>query len=94
MVTLIGCAARAADVQSAACRRTIPATDAGAAGLTPREREVAAPVARGLTNREIAEELVITPGTVGTHIEHILARLNLRSRAAIAAWWVNRPSGQ
>ena len=40
---------------------------------------MAALVARGLTNREIARELVITEGTVGVHVEHILAKLELRS---------------
>ncbi|EPH40594.1 putative HTH-type transcriptional regulator [Streptomyces aurantiacus JA 4570] len=39
----------------------------------------------GRTNREIAERLYITPRTVGTHIEHILAKLDLPNRAAAAA---------
>ncbi len=54
--------------------------------LTPREREVAALVARGLTNREIAAGLVVTERTAATHIEHILSKLGLRSRAQVAAW--------
>ncbi len=39
----------------------------------------------GRTNREIAERLHVTPRTVGTHIEHILAKLDLPNRAAAAA---------
>jgi len=54
--------------------------------LTQREREVAALVARGLTNRQIAEELVITEGTAASHVKHILARLTLDSRVQIAIW--------
>ncbi|WP_253191543.1 response regulator transcription factor [Streptomyces sp. M1013] len=48
----------------------------------------------GRTNREIAERLYITPRTVGTHIEHILAKLGLPNRAAAraAAWGItDRP---
>jgi non-specific serine/threonine protein kinase len=58
--------------------------------LTPRELEVAALVARGLTNRQIAEALVITEGTAANHVKHILARLVLDSRVQIAAWAIER----
>src|SRR5439155_6503403 len=58
--------------------------------LTPREQEVAALVAAGLTNREIAAKLMITAGTAGSHVEHILTKLGLRSRVQIAAWAVGR----
>ena len=54
--------------------------------LTPREREVAALVARGLTNRQIAAELVITEGTAANHVEHILHKLGFRTRAQIGSW--------
>jgi non-specific serine/threonine protein kinase len=54
--------------------------------LSRREEEVAILVARGLTNRKIAERLVIGERTVATHIEHILNKLGFRSRAQVAAW--------
>ncbi|MEU2671507.1 LuxR C-terminal-related transcriptional regulator [Streptomyces sp. NPDC007164] len=54
-------------------------------GLSPREFQVLAELMAGRTNREIAERLYITPRTVGTHIEHILAKLALPNRAAAAA---------
>lgn len=56
--------------------------------LTPRQLEVAALVARGMSNREIARELVITERSAESHIERIRDRLGLRSRAQLAAWFV------
>jgi DNA-binding CsgD family transcriptional regulator len=53
--------------------------------LTPRQREVAALIAGGLSNAEIAQRLVVTEGTVANHVEHILRRLSFRSRAEVAA---------
>ncbi len=58
--------------------------------LTAREREVAALVARGLTNRDIAERLVVTERTAETHIQNILNKLGYTSRAQIAAWVVEQ----
>ncbi|WP_235787074.1 helix-turn-helix transcriptional regulator [Streptomyces mutabilis] len=49
-------------------------------GLSPRELQVLAELTAGRTNREIAGRLYITPRTVGTHIEHILAKLDLPKR--------------
>jgi class 3 adenylate cyclase len=57
-------------------------------GLTKREREVAAFVAEGLTNRDIADRLVISDRTVETHVEHIRNKLGVRSRAQVATWAV------
>ncbi len=54
--------------------------------LTRREREVARLVAQGLTDRQVAEALVITEGTVGVHLSNIFTKLDLRSRAQLAAW--------
>ncbi|HLL64630.1 MAG TPA: AAA family ATPase [Micromonosporaceae bacterium] len=54
--------------------------------LTLREFEVARLVARGRTNREIAEELHITARTAGAHLEHIRAKLGASRRSEIAAW--------
>jgi DNA-binding CsgD family transcriptional regulator/tetratricopeptide (TPR) repeat protein len=54
--------------------------------LTSREREVAAMIARGSTNRQIAQELVITEGTVASHVVHILNKLGMSSRAQVAVW--------
>jgi DNA-binding CsgD family transcriptional regulator len=53
--------------------------------LTPREREVLALVARGYTNPRIARSLKMSASTVRTHMEHILEKLGVRTRAAAAA---------
>ena len=60
------------------------------AKLTRRQQEIAACVAEGLTNEEIARRLVLTPGTVANHVEHILRRLELRSRTQVGVWAVER----
>src|SRR5579859_4225365 len=56
--------------------------------LTAREREVARLVARGFTNRMIADALVIASSTVERHVANILPKLGARSRAEVAAWAV------
>lgn len=53
--------------------------------LTPRQHEVSILIAGGLTNEQIAQQLVLTPGTVANHVEAILRRLDLDSRTKIAA---------
>ncbi len=53
--------------------------------LTKREREIAALVAAGMTNKSIAAQLVIGNRTVDTHVEHILSKLQFSSRSQIAA---------
>jgi non-specific serine/threonine protein kinase len=56
-----------------------------ATNLTLREREVATLVAQGLTNREIADQLVLSVRTVETHVDRILGKLNLHTRTQLAA---------
>ncbi|WP_327097708.1 protein kinase [Nocardia vinacea] len=62
-----------------------PASGASAK-LTKRERQVAELVAQGLSNKQIAAELVIAQRTAEGHVEHILTKLGFNSRAQIAAW--------
>jgi non-specific serine/threonine protein kinase len=62
-------------------------------GLTRREREVAALVAQGMSNREIATKLVVDIKTVEAHISRILNKLNLTSRTQIALWARNKGLG-
>ncbi len=52
-------------------------------GLTPREREILTFIAEGLSNREIAERLVLSPNTVQVHYTHIMEKLNLHKRAEL-----------
>ena len=59
-------------------------------GLTAREREIAALIARGRTNRAIADELVIAERTVDRHVANMMAKLDCHSRAQIAAWAVEK----
>jgi DNA-binding NarL/FixJ family response regulator len=56
--------------------------------LTPREREVLCLVADGLTNRRIAERLVVSEHTVHRHVTNLLRKLDLPSRTAAAAYAV------
>jgi non-specific serine/threonine protein kinase len=82
-----GAVALALDEQPAAAA---PATAAEPGPLTARQLQVAALVAEGLTDRQIAARLVISPRTAESHVEQILARLGVRSRAEIAAWTAAR----
>src|SRR5205814_3295046 len=54
--------------------------------LSPREMDVARLVAQGLTNRQIAERLVISERTAQHHVQHVLTKLGSNSRSQIAAW--------
>jgi len=56
----------------------------GLEGLSPRENDVLRMLADGLTDREIAQALVISPRTVETHVSNILHKLNVRKRAEAA----------
>jgi DNA-binding NarL/FixJ family response regulator len=62
----------------------------GATVLSPREADVAKLVAEGLTNRQIAERLVISERTAQNHVQHILTKLGFTTRSQIAAWSVRR----
>jgi DNA-binding CsgD family transcriptional regulator len=62
----------------------------GDSALTARELQVAGLVSKGMTDREIAAELVISQRTAESHVQHILAKLGFRSRAQIAAWAATR----
>jgi DNA-binding CsgD family transcriptional regulator len=80
---------RVAEVSALRGRVGLPvagATVAGEAGLTPREREVAALVADGLTNAELAGRLYISKKTAAVHVSNILAKLGLSSRTQVAGW--------
>jgi DNA-binding NarL/FixJ family response regulator len=55
-------------------------------GLTVREREVASLIVQGKSNRQIADALVLSRRTVATHVSNVLMKLNVTSRAQIAAW--------
>lgn len=73
---------------SAAAPRATSATDEAwtSVGLTKREREIALLIADGLSNKEIAKNLVISTRTAESHVEHVLIKLGFTSRAQIAAW--------
>ncbi|HEX4718312.1 MAG TPA: HD domain-containing phosphohydrolase [Thermoleophilaceae bacterium] len=74
--------ADAADAVLAAAGHRVPRRREGPAGLTAREVEVLILVARGLSNKEIADRLVISAKTVGNHVEHIYSKIGASSRAA------------
>jgi HD-GYP domain-containing protein (c-di-GMP phosphodiesterase class II) len=71
----------AVDAVLAAAGHRVPRRREGPAGLTAREVEVLRLLAKGLSNKEIAQRLVISPKTAGSHIEHIYAKIDASSRA-------------
>nr|WP_042180884.1 LuxR family transcriptional regulator [Kibdelosporangium sp. MJ126-NF4]CEL14654.1 Adenylate cyclase / Guanylate cyclase [Kibdelosporangium sp. MJ126-NF4]CTQ96717.1 Adenylate cyclase (EC 4.6.1.1) / Guanylate cyclase (EC 4.6.1.2) [Kibdelosporangium sp. MJ126-NF4] len=90
--------ARLAAVQRAAGIRRAPRVahkkaTYGWESLTPTEAKIAAQVVEGLTNRQIAARLFLSPRTVGTHVSHILNKLGVNSRTDIAREASRRASG-
>jgi HD-GYP domain-containing protein (c-di-GMP phosphodiesterase class II) len=71
----------AVDAVLGAAGHRVPRRREGPAGLTQREIEVLRLLARGLSNRAIAQQLVISPKTVANHIEHIYAKIDASTRA-------------
>jgi DNA-binding NarL/FixJ family response regulator len=86
---------RTAFLQAVADARTVEAgaVRAELAALTPRELEVLTLVARGLTNKDIADRLVITGNTVKRHLKAIFEKLGVHTRSAAAAMAVNAGLG-
>jgi DNA-binding NarL/FixJ family response regulator len=74
------------EAEVAALRSAVPSPSAGRSLLTGRQQEIAALIARGLSNTEIAARLVLTPGTVANHVAQIMKRLGARGRAEVAVW--------
>jgi HD-GYP domain-containing protein (c-di-GMP phosphodiesterase class II) len=72
----------AADAVLSAVGHRVPRRREGPAGLTQREVEVLRLLAQGLSNKEIASRLVITPKTAANHVEHIYTKIDASSRAA------------
>jgi len=70
--------------------RATPTSSETSDGLTEREREVAALIAQGKSNGEIASELVLSKRTVEKHIANILSRLGLASRAQVVRWAIEQ----
>jgi DNA-binding NarL/FixJ family response regulator len=72
-------------IQDTAVRLPATAIETPLGGLSPRELEVLVLVAEGLTNRDIAQRLVLSEHTVNRHVANILRKLGLPSRAAAAS---------
>jgi two-component system nitrate/nitrite response regulator NarL len=72
----------------ALCEATVPVHPAEA-GLTPREHEILALIAKGHSNKLIARELDLAVGTIKVHVKHILKKLGLKTRVEAAVWAIN-----
>jgi len=72
--------------QAVVLARSVDMLEKEPGGLSTRERQVAQLVARGLSNREIADALVLTERTVESHLTHTFGKLGLRSRSQLTAW--------
>jgi DNA-binding NarL/FixJ family response regulator len=67
-------------------RRAKPRSDRAASPLSPRESEIVTLIAEAKSNRQIAEQLVLSERTVETHVRSVLAKLGFTTRTEIAAW--------
>ena len=83
LVQLVVTAPEAPAAVPAPSSATLPAE---AEGLTRREVDVVRLLAKGLNNRQVAHELVVSQATVKTHLNHVLAKLALDDRGALIAW--------
>jgi len=79
-------AVQAGPVQAGRADRAAEPAAGGGNGPTARELEITALVADGLSNRQIAGQLFISPATVARHIANVMAKLGFSSRVQIAAW--------
>jgi len=70
-----------------------PRVDHDLQRLTRRELQVSRLIAEGLTNRQICQALSISERTVGSHVDHIMTKLNARSRTRIAVWAIQHGLG-
>jgi non-specific serine/threonine protein kinase len=70
-----------------------PGCWAGSEELTARERQITVLVARGLSNKDVAERLVISKRTVDAHVNHIFAKLGLSSRVQLTIWLRDQAPG-
>jgi two-component system nitrate/nitrite response regulator NarL len=80
---------RLTELLARALRQTPVRQHPDEAGLTPREREILALIAKGLSNKLIARELDVAVGTIKVHVKHILKKLGLKTRVEAAVWAVN-----
>ena len=80
--------AEAVDAVLAAAGHRVSRRREGPAGLTPREVEVLKLLAQGLSNKQIAQRLTISPKTAGSHVEHIYSKIETSSRAAASLFAV------
>jgi predicted ATPase/DNA-binding NarL/FixJ family response regulator len=81
-----GCADQAWPDAAGGLRHDMGGVRRAPSPLTPREHEIVLLIAQGLSNREIADELVISPATAARHVANILAKLGFTSRTQVASW--------
>jgi DNA-binding CsgD family transcriptional regulator len=86
-------AVRLSGSESRGTAETASAEEDLVARLTPRERDVAALVAEGCTNAQVAQRLGIATKTAAIHVSNILAKLAMGSRTEVASWWIRREDG-